>query len=547
MGMSREPLAAPGVAWAEGSRGLNTSNRALAAQGPVSISDERLDFVLSAASLGYWEIDPNTRELLFVSDIYRSNWGYEPGQSFTYQNLLAAIHPDDRERHESAVALALATRDVLDIEYRVLWPNGSEHWLRVRGRASYDAQGRPVRMAGTSFDITRRKQLDESLIEETKTLEILNRVGEALNRNLELEHIVQAVTDAATQLSGAQFGAFFHNVINDKGESYLLYTLSGAPRSAFEQFPMPRNTAVFDPTFQGSGVIRSDDIRKDSRYGKNEPHFGMPKGHLPVVSYLAVPVVSHRGEVLGGLFFGHKDVGVFTPRAERIVVGIAAQAAIAMDNARLLKQAQNEIAERRRAERHQQLLLAELNHRVKNTLAVVMSIATNTLRHSRSPEVFRNSFEARILALAEAHDMLSESNWEGASIDVLIDRALKPYRGASEPRYTIEGDRDIRIAPKQAVGLVIAVNELATNAVKYGSLSKPEGRVAIAARRDSGKLRITWEESGGPPVRQPTRQGFGSRLIKGLSQDLAGEVTMKYERDGLKCVFEIPSNEEATS
>jgi two-component sensor histidine kinase len=517
-----------------------TSPRAAAAEP----SDDRLEFVLSAASLGYWEFDPRSRELTVVSDTYRSNWGVPPGTPFSYADVLRAIHPDDRDKHERAVDEALATRGLLDIEYRVIWPDGSAHWLNVRGRATYDQAGRPLRMAGTSFNVTQRRQTDESLRDETRTLEILHSVGDTLNRNLDLERIVQTVTDAATQLSGAQFGAFFHNVINEKGESYLLYTISGVPRSAFEKFPMPRNTGVFDPTFEGTSIIRSDDITKDPRYGKNAPYYGMPKGHLPVVSYLAVPVVSHTGRVLGGLFFGHEKPGVFTERAERIVVGIAAQAAIAMDNARLLQEAQNEVAERRRAEEHQRLLLAELNHRVKNTLAIVMSIATNTLRHSRSAEVFRNSFEARILALAEAHDLLSEGNWAGTSLGVLIDRALKPYRGAGDPRYTASGDKNLRLSPKPAVSMVMALNELATNAVKYGSLSKPGGRVAITWITEPGKLRLTWEESGGPPVRQPSRQGFGSRLIKGLSQDLAGEVTLTYERSGLICVFEIPLKQE---
>lgn len=112
------------------------------------------------------------------------------------------------------------------------------------------------------------------------------------------------VTDVGVELTGAQLGAFFYNLVDKNGDSYTLYTLSGAPRSAFENFPMPRNTAVFEPTFRGSGVVRSDDILQDPRYGRNSPRKGMPEGHLPVRSYLALPVTSRSGEVLGGLFFG---------------------------------------------------------------------------------------------------------------------------------------------------------------------------------------------------------------------------------------------------
>jgi len=163
----------------------------------------------------------------------------------------------------------------------------------------------------------------------------LNQIAQTISGDVGLERIVQTVTDAATELSGAKFGAFFYNVINKVGEAYLLYALSGAPREAFEKFGMPRNTAVFEPTFRGIAIVRSVDIRTDPRFAKNAPHFGMPKGHLPVVSYLAVPVISPSGEVLGGLFFGHDEPGRFSKRSEALVAGIAALAAIAIDNARL--------------------------------------------------------------------------------------------------------------------------------------------------------------------------------------------------------------------
>ncbi|HEX7829223.1 MAG TPA: GAF domain-containing protein [Thermoanaerobaculia bacterium] len=165
-----------------------------------------------------------------------------------------------------------------------------------------------------------------------------------VSAELDLEHVVQTVTDAATKMTHAQFGAFFYNVVDNAGESYTLYTISGVPREAFSKFPMPRNTAVFAPTFDGTATVRSNDIRADPRYGHNAPYHGMPKGHLPVVSYLAVPVISRSGQVLGGLFFGHSDVGVFSENEERIVEALAAQAAVAIDNARLYEALQRERA-----------------------------------------------------------------------------------------------------------------------------------------------------------------------------------------------------------
>ena len=139
----------------------------------------------------------------------------------------------------------------------------------------------------------------------------------------------------------------FTTSTDENGDAFLLYTLSGAPREAFEKFGKPRATALFGPTFRGEAPIRCDDVLEDPRYGQMAPHHGMPKGHLPVRSYLAVPVRSRSGEVIGGLFFGHSQPNVFTERAERLIVGIAAQAGIAIDNARLYEAAQKAAEERK--------------------------------------------------------------------------------------------------------------------------------------------------------------------------------------------------------
>jgi PAS domain S-box-containing protein len=187
----------------------------------------------------------------------------------------------------------------------------------------------------TIQDITERRRSMEALRESEEELRILGRVGAALASELDLKMLVQAVTDAGRELSQAEFGAFFYNDTDEAGEKLLPYTLSGAPEEAFRNFPMPRNSEVFAPTFRGERSMRVADIRQDARYGTNTPHYGIPASHLPVRSYLAIPVVSRSSKVIGGLFFGHSRVGIFTERAERLVEGIAKQAAIAIDNATL--------------------------------------------------------------------------------------------------------------------------------------------------------------------------------------------------------------------
>jgi PAS domain S-box-containing protein len=219
-----------------------------------------------------------------------------------------------------------------------------------------DAAGRIVGASKIARDISDRKRAEQERAlllererEARRTAELLNQVAPRLSEQLDLEKLVQEVCDIATTLVGAEFGSFFHNVVDEKGDSYMLYTRSGVPRETFAGFPVPGDTAAFAPEFRGEGVVRCDDVTQDPRYGKNSPQYGTPKGRLPVRSYLAAPVKARSGEILGELFFGHSAPEKFTEAHEAIITGIAAQAAIAMDNARLFEQAQWAQAELKRS------------------------------------------------------------------------------------------------------------------------------------------------------------------------------------------------------
>jgi signal transduction histidine kinase/CheY-like chemotaxis protein/PAS domain-containing protein len=243
--------------------------------------------------------------------------------------------------------------------------------------------------ARRTWEALRRIRAEQALRDETRILELMRHATERLASTLDIEPLMQAITDAATQLTGAEFGSFFYNNTDGNGDAYLLYTLSGAPREKFANLGQPRPTKVFGPTFYGSAPVRSDDITKDPRYGSMGPHHGMPPGHLPVRSYLAASVVSRSGEVIGGLFFGHSTPGMFSARTEELISTFAGQAAIAIDNARLYDMAQkaaqeregllaSERAARAEAERHNKMkdeFLAMLAHELRNPLAPITSAA----------------------------------------------------------------------------------------------------------------------------------------------------------------------------
>ncbi|MCC6777162.1 MAG: sensor histidine kinase [Hyphomicrobiales bacterium] len=184
-------------------------------------------------------------------------------------------------------------------------------------------------------------------------------------------------------------------------------------------------------------------------------------------------------------------------------------------------------------------LIDELNHRVKNTLATVQAIAAQTLRNANADPALRESFEARLMALSRAHNILTEQSWTGADLADIVAQVLQPHIEAG--RIRVEGPR-MQLAPRPALALAMGLHELATNAVKYGALSQEGGRVLVTWRADQGSpptFSLRWEESGGPPVERPCRRGFGSRLIeRNLKHDLDGEAVILFERAGVVCTIQ---------
>jgi signal transduction histidine kinase len=345
--------------------------------------------------------------------------------------------------------------------------------------------------------------LADRVREEQKIADTLQGIGIAVAAELDPERVVQRVTDEATALTGANFGAFFYNVTNAAGESYMLYTLSGAPREAFARFAMPRNTAIFGPTFAGAGVVRLPDVTRDPRFGHNPPYYGMPAGHLPVRSYLAVPVVSRTGKVHGGLFLGHKEIGVFTERHERLAVGLAAWAALAMDNGYLYAEAQ-------RANSAKDQFLATLSHELRTPLNALVG----WMSMLRRPEVMSASGTPRAWAAIDRNtealtdlveDLLDVSRIATGKVrladgEVDLNDVVRDSARLIEPRYLekqVTLSADLPPAPCHLRGDVArlrqVVSNLLSNAVKFTASG---GRVTAAVRCEGASIVLTVTDTG---------------------------------------------------
>jgi PAS domain S-box-containing protein len=448
-----------------------------------------------------------------------------------------------------------------------------------------NAEGRIVGASKIARDITARKRAEEQLREQAEVIETVNRLGQTVAGELDLHNLVQAVTDAATELTGAQFGSFFYNVLDEQGAHYMLYTLSGVPREAFAHFPMPRATDLFGPTFRGEGTIRLDDVKLDPRYGKNSPYYGMPEGHLPVTSYLSVPVISRSGEVVGGLFFGHPEAGIFTERHERIVMGIAAQAAVAMDNARLFEEGKRARTEAERAAEENERLyreaqesnrikdefLATVSHELRTPLTAILGWA-HLLRTapSDSDDILKACETIERNARAQAQlidDLLDVSRIITGKlrIDVrpvdpntFIEAAIesvKPGAEAKGVRLQRIMDTGVVSVAGDPVRLQQVVWNLLANAIKF---TPRGGRVQVKLERVNSHVEITVSDTGAgiapeflPLVfdrfrqadQRKTRQhgglGLGLSIVRHLVELHGGTVRAESSGEGQGSTFTV--------
>jgi PAS domain S-box-containing protein len=501
-------------------------------------------------------------------------WGWKSVQD-------PAVLPSMLERWDASVR----TGAPFEMEFPIRGADGQYRWFLTRVNAVRDRHGKVVRWFGTNTDVDQVKRAEQALREESKVLELLNSTGSALTSQRDLRSLLQTATDAATGISGARFGAFFYHGKETDGSLFSLYTLSGATSAEFESFGEPRATALFGPSFRGQGTIRSSDISHDPRYGQSAPHFGLPAGHPAVRSYLAVPVIARSGEVLGSMFFGHPEPAVFTERAERIVAGIAAQTAVAIDNTRLYEAAQQAAEERKvlleserlaraEAERTSQMkdeFLATLSHELRTPLSAILGWAQVLRRGSRDQADLQRglqTIERNARAQAQLiEDLLDMSRITSGKVlldmqtvapAAFIDAAVETVRPAADAK-NIRLEKLYDTNPGLIAGdparLQQVIWNLLSNAIKFTprdgqvtiELARRDGYVAITVRDTGAGIRpefIThvferFRQADASTTRRHGGLGLGLSIVKHLIEQHGGTVRAESAGEGLGASFTI--------
>ncbi|KMO44232.1 histidine kinase [Methylobacterium tarhaniae] len=448
-------------------------------------AQEQLNLAVEATGTGVFDYDLVSDELKWDART-RAFFGLGPDAPVNLDVYLARLHPDDRERADRAVADAVdpAGAGIYDITYRTMAPeDGVERWVSAKGRTLFE-DGRPVRLIGFAREVTESRRAEQALRETEERYRLAARAtNDAIwDWNLATNHVLW--NEALTAAYG-----YASAMVEPTGDWWIDH---------IHPDDRARIDASIHVVIDGTGTVWSDEYR-----------FRRADG-----SYADI---LDRGSVI-------RDA---QGRATRMIGAMF------------------DISERKRAEEHQRLLTGELQHRVKNTLAMVQAIAVQTFRSAADIEAAREAFVARLISLGRAHDILTQASWTDAPIAQVVDGALAAHRGAAASRIRSSGP-DVRLAAKPALALALALHELATNAAKYGGLSNEAGSVDlrwhVVHEGDTPRFCLTWSEQGGPPIlAQPVRRGFGSRLIeRSFAAEVGGEVRLTYAPAGLTCRLEAP-------
>ena len=442
----------------------------------------KLGLAIQAGRMAVWEHDAAT-DTLKGSPELNTLLGFEPDEVLDANEIRARFHPGDGEQLARAAMAAFATgQSHFDSEVRLRGKDGQLRWLWARAEVSRGPDGAPTRTLGVVIDITERKSIEEQL------------------------RAHQADLDAALEAGRLAFIDYDH-------------------QTGFFK-PSPRLNQLYG--YEPDHLLTIEDARE--RY------------HPDDLGKIAGWAAFHAADP--SLVNWRWTFRLLMPGGEvRWVEGLGAYQRGPDGTILRSRGTLQDVTERKRWEEHQRLLINELNHRVKNTLAIVQGLAQQSLRRDASPEAAFARFEARLTALAAAHSLLTRTNWEDAALDQVARSAVEATTGDDLKRVRISGPA-VSVRPQTAVTLSLALHELCTNALKHGALSRAEGGVELNWKITGGApkvLDMVWREHGGPRVQRPRGKGFGRRLLEqGLARELGGSVRLSFEPEGVVCTIDAP-------
>ena len=429
------------------------------------------------------------------------------------------------------------------------------HEMKGLAEVCYDSGSRATafgRVLGLMTEEVMGDAADERPTADAERLRFLSEAGLALVSSLDYTITLQQVAELSL---GAFCDYCIFDVFEEDGSARRVawahrnpkWPRLGeigkfAPPTRSDNYPVAQVIKTGKPVF----VPHIDD-RWMKSIAWSEEHLDLMRA-LNARSVMWVPLSAH-GATVGTAIFAFSDSGRHHTEADLgLGVDLGRRAGLAVVHARQYEALQVNAGKLREMTTHQRVLIDELNHRVKNTLAVVQAMATQTLRAGTSSEIAGKAFSARLMALASAHDLLARDNWEGADIANIVAELLKAHQSDGSGRFRIDG-HSVRVEPRLALSIAMTLHELATNATKYGALSNDAGVVDIIWRVDEGEvptLSLKWQETGGPPVSVPAHRGFGSRLIeRQIGSDPSSSVKMLYEPTGVIFAVTTPLSHHA--
>lgn len=481
-----------------------------------------------------------------------------------------------------------------EMEFPLRGADGSYRWHLTRLSAVRDAEGRVVRWFGTNTDVDQVKRAEQALRDESHVLELLNNTGSILASTRSLRSLLSAATEAALGVSGARFGAFIHYGQEGDGALFSMARRSDATSSEFESLGAERASTLYPPELRAEGLVRIDDVTREPRYAGGAARFGLPAALAQdaepgLRSYMAVPVAARSGELLGTMFFGHPEPGVFTERSERIVCGIAAQAAIAVDNARLYEATrraaeerkvllENEREARAEAERSSQMkdeFLATLSHELRTPLSAILGWSQVLRRGSRDGADLQRglqTIERNARAQAQLiEDLLDMSRITSGKVLLdmqvippasFVDAAIETVRPAADAKHIAIEKR--YLAPDAVVAgdsgrLQQVIWNLLSNAIKFtprdgsvaveiGERETTGGKVVAITVRDNGvgirpefitHVFERFRQEDASMTRRHGGLGLGLSIVKHLVEQHGGTVRAESAGEGLGASFTI--------